>query len=122
MQTMSGCSVLSSGRLPRSLRGVTCPRQRPCRRLCVPRAALEIDFSDSDTWVGIAGAVLGVGLGIGAPVFYAMRDEIDEKRLEELRELNRKTFKETGEYLTEEEIAKIRVPRWTDRREFADDD
>lgn len=39
-------------------------------------------------------------MGIGAPVFYSMRDDIDEQRLEELRELNRETFKETGEYLT----------------------
>jgi hypothetical protein len=102
MQTLSGLNVLPSNRLTRPVGALTTVRRRrTCRRLSVPKAALEIDFSDSDTWVGIAGAVLGVALGIGAPVFYAMRDDIDEKRLEELRELNRKTFKETGEYLTE---------------------
>jgi hypothetical protein len=85
-------------------------------------AAIEIDFSDSDTQLGILGAVLGLGLGIGAPVFYSMRDDIDEERLEELRQLNRAVKEETGEYLTPEEIAEIRTPRWTDRREFVDDD
>ena len=43
-------------------------------------------------------------------------------RLEELRALNRKTFEETGAYMTEEEIKAFRQPRWTDRREFVDDD
>lgn len=65
------------------------------------RAGIEIDWSDPDTLIGVAGAVLGLAVGIGAPIFYASRDELDEKRLEELRELNRQTFKETGEYLTE---------------------
>jgi hypothetical protein len=88
----------------------------------LPMAAIEIDFSDSDTQLGILGAVLGLGLGIGAPVFYSMRDDIDEERLEELRQLNRAVKEETGEYLTPEEIAEIRTPRWTDRREFVDDD
>ena len=49
----------------------------------------------------MAGGILGLAIGIGAPLFYISRDEIDEKRLEELRELNRQTFKETGEYLSE---------------------
>jgi hypothetical protein len=39
-----------------------------------------------------------------------------------LRALNRKTFEETGAYMTEEEIKAFRQPRWTDRREFVDDD
>lgn len=67
----------------------------------VPRAGLEIDWSDPDTLIGVAGGVLGLVVGIGAPLFYISRDEKDEERLEELRELNRQTFKETGEYLTE---------------------
>lgn len=87
-----------------------------------PRAGLEIDWSDPDTLIGIAGGVLGLVVGIGAPLFYISRDEKDEQRLEELRELNRQTFKETGEYLSEEEIKAFRQPRWTDRREFQDDD
>lgn len=66
-----------------------------------PRAGLEIDWSDPDTLIGVAGGVLGLVVGIGAPLFYISRDEKDEQRLEELRELNRQTFKETGEYLTE---------------------
>ena len=37
----------------------------------------------------------------GAPLFYISRDERDDQRLEELRQLNRQTFKETGEYLSE---------------------
>ena len=65
------------------------------------RAGLDIDWSDPDTLIGLAGAVLGITVGIGAPLFYISRDEADEKRLEELRELNRQTYKETGEYLTE---------------------
>ncbi|BDA45170.1 hypothetical protein COCOBI_06-6510 [Coccomyxa sp. Obi] len=87
-----------------------------------PRAGLEIDWSDPDTLIGVAGGVLGLLVGIGAPLFYISRDELDEQRLEELRELNRQTFKETGEYLSEEEIKAFRQPRWTDRREFQDDD
>jgi hypothetical protein len=71
------------------------PRQvRPCR-------ALEIDWSDSDTWVGLVAAVLGLGVGIGAPIFYSNRMDVDEQNLEDLRKLNRETFKETGQYLTE---------------------
>lgn len=85
-------------------------------------AALDIDFSDPDTQVGVLGAVLGLTLGIGAPIFYSLRDDRDEERLEELRALNRAVKEETGEYMSEEEIASIRPPRWTDRREFVDDD
>jgi hypothetical protein len=77
-------------------------RQAPSRvqRRIAPRA-LDIDWSDSDTWIGITAAVLGLGLGIGAPIFYTSRIDEDEKNLEELRKLNRQNFKETGEYLTE---------------------
>lgn len=64
-------------------------------------AALDIDWTDPDVQIGVLGGVLGLGLGIGAPLFYSMRDDRDEERLEELRALNRATFKETGEYLTE---------------------
>ncbi|KXZ48124.1 hypothetical protein GPECTOR_30g220 [Gonium pectorale] len=66
--------------------------------------------------------VLGLVAGLGAPLWYINRAEKDEERLEELRALNRATFAETGEYMSEEEIAKIRKPKWTDRREWVDDD
>ncbi len=72
-----------------------------------PRAGLEIDWSDPDTLIGVAGGVLGLLVGIGAPLFYISRDEKDEQKLEELRELNRQTFKETGEYLTEVRLTAI---------------
>ena len=68
-------------------------------------AALDIDWSDPDTLIGAAGAVLGIALGLGIPIFFVQREKLDEERLEELRELNRQTYKETGEYLTQ-----VRVP------------
>lgn len=90
-------------------------RTTPCR-------AIELDFSDPDTQLSLAGVVLGLVLGIGAPAWYISRTERDEERLEELRALNRATFQETGEYMTDEEIAAVRKPKWTDRREWVDDD
>ena len=71
------------------------------RRCPAPRAGLQIDWSDPDTLTGLLGGILGLSVGIGAPLFYISRDRADEKKLEELRELNRQTFKETGQYLTE---------------------
>ena len=44
------------------------PAQTPKR--CVAAKAIEIDFSDPDTLIAIAGAVLGVGVGLGAPILY----------------------------------------------------
>lgn len=85
-------------------------------------AELDIDWSDPDVQIGAVGAILGILMGIGVPIFYISRDERDEERLEELRALNRATKAETGEYMSQEEIEAIRPPRWTDRREFVDDD
>jgi hypothetical protein len=85
-------------------------------------AALDIDWTDPDVQIGALGAFLGLSVGIGAPIFYISRDERDDERLEELRALNRATKAETGEYLSDQEIEAIRPPRWTDRREFVDDD
>jgi hypothetical protein len=85
-------------------------------------AALDLDWSDPDTQIGGFAAVVGVGLGLGVPIFYISRTERDEERLEELRELNRATKAATGEYLSDDEIQAIRPKRWTDGREFVDDD
>lgn len=87
---------------------------RPARRqqrLLAPCRAIELDFSDPDTQLSVAGVVLGLLLGIGAPVWYVQRTERDEERLEELRAINRATFEETGEYMSDEEIASIRKPK-----------
>eukprot|EP00878_Enallax_costatus_P001789 GHUV01001947.1.p2 GENE.GHUV01001947.1~~GHUV01001947.1.p2 ORF type:complete len:129 (+),score=16.54 GHUV01001947.1:104-490(+) len=84
--------------------------------------AIELDFSDPDTQLSVAGLVLGLVFGLGAPAWYINRTERDEERLEELRAINRATYQETGEYMSDDEIAKIRKPKWTDRREFVDDD
>lgn len=70
-------------------------------RNSTPCRAIELDWSDSDTWVGLAAVVLGLGIGIGAPIFYTSRIDEDEKNLEDLRKLNRETYKQTGEYLSD---------------------
>lgn len=94
-------------------------RTAPARKqLLRPVAAWDFDWSDPDTQLAALGGILGLALGIGAPVFYASRDKRDEERLEDLRSLNRATKAETGEYLSDEEIQAIRPVRWTDRREF----
>lgn len=59
------------------------------------------DFSDPDTQLSVAGVVLGLLLGLGAPAFYINRTERDEERLEELRALNRAQYQETGEYMSD---------------------
>jgi hypothetical protein len=63
--------------------------------------AIELDFSDPDTQLSMAGLVLGLVFGIGAPVWYASRADRDEELLEEVRSLNRANYEATGEYLTE---------------------
>ena len=67
--------------------------------VCV--GALSLDWSSVETWIGVGGAFAGLGLGVGIPAFYMSLESKDEQRLQELRELNRKTFEETGEYLSE---------------------
>jgi hypothetical protein len=81
---------------------------RPRRRLQNTKAAeivgpiadLDIDWSDPDTLIGAAGAILGLVAGLAIPIFFVQREKLDESRLEELRALNRETFKQTGEYLS----------------------
>jgi len=63
--------------------------------------AIELDFSDPDTQLSVAGVVLGLLFGLGAPAFYINRTERDEERLEELRALNRSQYQETGEYMSD---------------------
>lgn len=76
--------------------------KRPAR-LCQQRVAagIELDWSDPDTLTGAFAAVLGIVVGLGAPIFYISRDKADDKRLDDLRELNRQNYKETGKYLSE---------------------
>jgi hypothetical protein len=102
-------SSTSSSSAARPLRNGLAQQQR--RPLASPCRAIEIDLSDPDTQLSLAGVVFGLLLGIGAPVWYVSRTERDEERLEELRAMNRANFQETGEYLTDEEIAKIRTPK-----------
>jgi hypothetical protein len=99
-----------------SARSLPARTVRPSRRTLQPCRAIDLDFSDPDTQLGLAGCVLGLVFGIGAPVWYTNRTEVDNERLEELRALNRATYEETGEYMSEKEIEKFRKPKWTDRR------
>eukprot|EP00465_Bigelowiella_longifila_P004527 CAMPEP_0185254756 /NCGR_PEP_ID=MMETSP1359-20130426/3688_1 /TAXON_ID=552665 /ORGANISM="Bigelowiella longifila, Strain CCMP242" /LENGTH=173 /DNA_ID=CAMNT_0027838113 /DNA_START=87 /DNA_END=608 /DNA_ORIENTATION=+ len=87
----------------------------------VPRA-IEIDWSDPDIQLAFAGAFLGLAGGIGFPIFYKLRDDADQDRLKDIREMNRQQFEETGEYMSEDEIASLRPKRYLDDKEFVDDD
>jgi len=87
----------------------------------VPRA-IEIDWTDPDIQLAFAGAFLGLAGGIGFPIFYKLRDDADQDRLKDIREMNRQQFEETGEYMSEEEIASLRPKRYLDDKEFVDDD
>lgn len=71
------------------------------RGATMARRAIELDFSDPDTQLSLAGLVLGLVVGIGAPVWYASRADRDEELLEEVRALNRANYEATGEYLSE---------------------
>ncbi len=94
--SLRGCTA--AARAPVARRSsVLPPRQRACR----PVRAIEIDWTDPDTQIAVAGCVLGLVAGLGAPIWYINRAEKDEERLEELRALNRATFNQTGEYMSE---------------------
>lgn len=62
--------------------------------------AVSIDWTDPGTLSAIAGAAIGLAIGIGVPVFLVSRDDRDDERLEEIRQLNKSTFDTTGEYLS----------------------
>lgn len=84
----------------------------PARRATACRA-IELDFSDIDTQLSVAGIAMGILVGIGAPLWYINRVEADNDRLEELRALNRATFEQTGEYMTEvSAMAAMGKVRW----------
>lgn len=85
----------------------------------IAQVALELD---ADTLTAIGAGVLGVGAGLGIPIFFVWQEKRDKERLEEIRELNRATLKATGEQMSPEEIAELRPSRYLDRREFKDDD
>ena len=50
-----------------------------------PPRALDLDWSDPDTIIGALGGVLGIVVGIGAPLFYISRDKKDEGETERRR-------------------------------------
>ena len=84
-------------------------------------AQTAIDLNE-ETVTAIGAAVLGLGAGLGIPIFFVWQERRDKERLEEIRELNRATLKATGEQMSPEEIAELRPSRYLDRREFKDDD
>ena len=85
----------------------------------VAQTALDLN---EETVTAIGAAVLGLGAGLGIPIFFVWQERRDKERLEEIRELNRATLKATGEQMSPEEIAELRPSRYLDRREFKDDD
>jgi len=95
-----GARVASSAR-PLAARSLAPPLAPKSRGATMARRAIELDFSDPDTQLSMAGLVLGLVFGIGAPVWYASRADRDEELLEEVRSLNRANYEATGEYLTE---------------------
>ena len=66
-----------------------------------PLRPLTIDWASEDTWFAIGAGILGISVGIGAPAAYVLLQQSDEKKLEELRELNRQSYKETRQYMSE---------------------
>lgn len=100
--------------------------ERRAQRVVAPRAMSEIaqtalDLDEETITAGVA-ALLGLGAGLGIPIFFVWQENRDKERLEEIRELNRATLKATGEQMSPEEIAELRPSRYLDRREFKDDD
>ena len=75
---------------------------------------------DAETVTTIFAAILGVGAGLGVPVFLVNQEKRDKERLQMIRELNRATLKLTGEQMSTEEIKDLRPSRYLDRRKFID--
>ena len=62
---------------------------------------------DEETITTVVAAVLGIGAGLGIPIFFVTQEKRDKERIEEIRELNRATLKATGEQMSEEEIREL---------------
>ena len=62
---------------------------------------------DEETITTVVAAVLGIGAGLGIPIFFVTQEKRDKERIEEIRELNRATLKATGEQMSEEEIRAV---------------
>ena len=118
MTTRGARVSAASARASGARRGARAPRRDASARE-IASLALELD---ADTITAIGAGVLGVGAGLGIPIFFVWQEKRDKERLEEIRELNRATLKATGEQMSPEEIAELRPSRYLDRREFKDDD
>jgi hypothetical protein len=92
---------------PRLIANAPCRQLVPVSQRSLRVRAIELDFSDPDTQLSVAGVVLGLVLGLGAPAWYVNRTERDEERLEELRAMNRATYEQTGEYMKD-----VSRPTW----------
>jgi len=112
----SCCVSLKSGGLHRHRRG-----ENVHRNVLGQEIAQLADW-DEETITTVIAAVLGIGAGLGIPIFFVTQEARDKERIEEIRELNRATLKATGEQMSEEEIKELRPNRYLDRREFKDDD
>lgn len=116
-KTSNSCRVsLKSGGLHRHRRG-----ENVHRNVLGQEIAQLADW-DEETITTVIAAVLGIGAGLGIPIFFVTQEARDKERIEEIRELNRATLKATGEQMSEEEIKELRPNRYLDRREFKDDD
>jgi len=121
----ASASVRAQGSVRRPAHRVasSAPRARAPRARAIARDIAQVALElDADTLTAIGAGVLGVGAGLGIPIFFVWQEKRDKERLEEIRELNRATLKATGEQMSPEEIAELRPSRYLDRREFKDDD
>lgn len=82
--------------------GASARTHEHARRACTPHLnSRTYTHTDTDTQLAVAGVLLGLVAGLGAPAWYISRTERDEERLEELRAMNRANYSATGEYMTE---------------------
>lgn len=74
-------------------------RQTPRQRQMSCKA-IEIDWSDPDTWLAVLSLVGGMFFGAAVPAFFDSRAAKDEESLEEIRRMNREQYAETGQYMS----------------------